>query len=43
MVARGTLQVAMRDTQLLHLFADEALEKYTELNGQNLILGYDHL
>ena len=31
----------MRDTQLLHLFADEALEKYTELNGQNLILGYD--
>lgn len=32
-------QVAMRDAQLLHLFADEALEKYSELNGQNLILG----
>lgn len=34
-----TWQVAMRDAQLLHLFADEALEKYSELNGQNLILG----
>lgn len=29
----------MRDARLLHLFADEALEKYAELNGQNLTLG----
>lgn len=33
----------MRDAQLLHLFADEALEKYSELNGQNLILGSHRL
>ncbi|CAK9033070.1 Catechol O-methyltransferase [Durusdinium trenchii] len=36
MCAWAFAKVSMRDARLLHLFADEALEKYAELNGQNL-------
>ena len=36
MCAWAFAKVAMRDAQLLNRFADEALRKYTELNGQNV-------
>ncbi len=38
MCAWAFAKVAVRDAQLLRLFADEALVKYAELNGQNLRL-----
>ena len=50
MCAWAFAKVALRDAQLLNRFADEALRKYAELNGQNVPLScrvedkdeYDH-